>query len=134
MRKSLEQLVWRRANGRCEYCQLPESVTELPHVIDHIVARQHRGPTAANNLALCCGRCNLFKGPNLTGIDRKTGKITRLFHPRDDSWSAHFRWKGPFLWGVTAIGRTTIDVLAINHPYRVASRRALQAAGRLPLE
>ena len=134
MDKRLDQMARRRAGSLCEYCRLPESVSDLPHVLDHVIARQHRGPTTAANLALCCGRCNLSKGPNLAGIDPKTGKITRLFHPRTDSWPMHFRWKGPLLTGLTAIGRTTIQVLAINHPYRVAARRVLQAVGKLPLK
>jgi hypothetical protein len=129
----LEQVVRQRAGERCEYCLLPEEFSDLPHVFDHVVARQHRGRTISNNLALCCGRCNLSKGPNVAGIDPKTRRLTRLFHPAKDSWATHFHWRGPRLVGTTAIGRTTIAVLAINHPYRVAARRVLLAAGKLPL-
>jgi hypothetical protein len=52
--KRLAQAVRARADFRCEYCQLPETVSDLPHVLDHIIAHQHGG------------RCNLSKGPNLT--------------------------------------------------------------------
>ena len=119
--KQLAQTARTRAGFLCEYCQLPEELSGLSHVLDHIIAHQHGGATILDNLALCCGRCNLSKGPNLSGLDPKTGRLTRLFHPRRDSWSMHFRWKGPQLIGVTAIGRTTIAVLAINHPFRVTS-------------
>ncbi len=54
MNLALERLVWERANARCEYCQLPQKVTPLPHAIDHIIARQHGGPTEPQNLALAC--------------------------------------------------------------------------------
>jgi hypothetical protein len=123
MTKSLEAEIRERAGGRCEYCQLPEHISDLPHVIDHVIARQHRGATVSGNLALCCGRCNLSKGPNVAGVDPVTGEIIRLFHPRTDHWADHFEWRGPQLHGRTAIGRTTIEVLAMNHPYRVAARQ-----------
>jgi len=130
MERSLEDQVRRRAGGRCEYCHLPEQLSGLGHVIDHIVARQHRGPTTAENLALACGRCNASKGPNLAGIDPQTGLLTRLFHPRNDVWQEHFRWAGGALVGLTAIGRTTVEVLAINNIYRVAAREVLITSGQ----
>jgi hypothetical protein len=36
--------------------------------------------------------------------------------------------------GRTAIGRTTVAVLAINLPYRVALRRRLIAEGAFPID
>jgi 5-methylcytosine-specific restriction endonuclease McrA len=82
MAVSLANLVRVRAQGKCEYCHLPESVSRLRHVIDHIIARQHHGATAAENLALACGECNRAKGPNLAGLDPMDGALTRLFNPR----------------------------------------------------
>lgn len=125
MNEALEQEARSRAGGVCEYCRLPESLSALRHVIDHIIARQHGGPTVSDNLALCCGRCNLYKGPNIAGIDPATGEMTRLFHPRSDLWDEHFQWEGAVLVGRTAIGRTTVTVLAINHPSRIAVRQQL---------
>ena len=72
---------------------------------------------------------NGYKGPNLTGRDPHGGKITTLFHPRKHKWGYHFRYEGGTLIGRTAIGRTTVDVLRINHPQRVALREILIAAG-----
>jgi 5-methylcytosine-specific restriction endonuclease McrA len=54
MNAALERLVWHRAQSRCEYCQLSQAFSPLPHAIDHIIARQHHGPTQAENLALAC--------------------------------------------------------------------------------
>jgi len=130
MDTALEDQVRRRAGGRCEYCHLPEQLSGLGHVLDHIIARQHRGQTTPENLALACGRCNASKGPNLAGIDPQTGQLTRLFHPRTDIWHEHFRWGAGTLVGLTPVGRTTIEVLAINHSYRVAAREVLIATGR----
>jgi len=78
-----------------------------------------------SNLALACFHCNTHKGPNVAGMDRLTGQIVRLFHPREDQWEDHFEWTGATLIGRTAIGRVTVDVLAINHPHAVAVRESL---------
>jgi HNH endonuclease len=133
MDKSLQQKVRLRAKGACEYCRLPEALSELGHVVDHIVARQHRGRSALDNLAFACGRCNRHKGPNVAGVDPKTGAIVRLFNPRRDKWGEHFAWKVDRLVGRSDVGRVTIEVLAINHPYRLAARRVLIKAGKLPV-
>lgn len=125
MRPTLERLVWRRAHSRCEYCQLPQQQSTIGFEIEHIVARKHRGKTVASNLALACFYCNTYKGPNIAGIDPRTGRLVRLFHPRRHKWTAHFVWNGPVLVGKTAIGRATIEVLRINHPDAVVARLSL---------
>ena len=127
MAKAMDQRVWQRANAACEYCHLRQAASSIPFEIDHITASSHRGKRILSNLSLACFYCNKFKGPNLTGIDPKTEKITRLFHPRRHKWEWHFRWEGPILVGRTAIGRTTIEVLAMNHPDAVAHRESLLA-------
>ena len=83
MDTTLEQLVWQRARSRCEYCQLPQSVSPLTHAIDHIIARKHHGPTQADNLALSCFFCNSFKGPNISGVDPQTGRPLKEFMDRN---------------------------------------------------
>jgi hypothetical protein len=132
MDKATEQEVRRQAGGQCEYCRMPEQASRFRHVLDHIIARQHSGASTLDNLALCCGRCNLHKGPNISGIDPVTGVMTRLFHPRQDAWGEHFRWSGVLLVGITAVGRTTVAVLQMNHPNRLAAREALADAGEFP--
>ena len=129
MNRRATAFVRTRAGGRCEYCGHPESAVDLKHSVDHIVARQHDGDDSPANLAFCCRRCNLGKGPNLTGVDPLTGVVTLLFHPRRDDWTDHFEWQGAILLGKTAVGRVTAHVLAINLPARVAARRALMDAG-----
>lgn len=127
------ELVRRRAGQRCEYCWLHEDDDPLfAFHIEHIIARHHGGADSPSNLALACHPDNLHKGPNLTGIDAVTKKITRLFNPRKHKWSWHFRWDGPTLIGRTAIGRATAIVLGMNLPHRVTLREALLAAGRSP--
>src|SRR6266699_6556886 len=95
----LRQTVRDRSESRCEYCHLPERIAELSFQIDHIIAEQHGGPTTEDNLALACARCNRYKGPNLSGIDPESRKLTRLFNPRTDAWNKHFVWTGASLSG-----------------------------------
>jgi hypothetical protein len=133
MDRVLEELVWRRAQSRCEYCQMSQEYDGFRHEIDHVVARKHGGPTAAGNLALACFPCNNYKGPNLAGIDPVTRKLTKLFNPRRHKWKHHFRWDGPYLVGKTAVGRVTIRVLEVNAPDRVDLRQVLLDEDVFPL-
>jgi hypothetical protein len=128
----LRQLVWTRAGGSCEYCRMPDEFDSLPFAVDHIRPQYHHGPTVAENLCVSCFSCNTFKAVNVAGHDPDTGKLTPLFHPRTDDWDAHFSWDGPHLRGLTAIARTTIDVLRINLPERVEHRRLLLELGAFP--
>src|SRR5438128_1090572 len=132
MDKTLEQEIRSRARDICEYCLMPESASALKHIIDHVIARQHGGQTVVENLALCCGRCNLYKGPNIAGLDPDSGRLVRLYNPRRDIWREHFRRDGATAVGLTDVGRTTIQVLMINKPYRVAARQALIEVGKYP--
>jgi hypothetical protein len=132
MPSSLDEKVRERAGGYCEYCRLPESCQRTPFQIDHIIAEQHGGLTTLENLANFCMRCNKRKGPNVAGVDRDTGEIVRLFHPRHDTWVHHFRWNGAELLGLTTIGKATIATLDINNPSAVAVREELIAEGVFP--
>jgi hypothetical protein len=105
---SLRCLVRERAQHRCEYCLIPESVSFSPHWIDHVVAEKHGGQTDAANLANSCVLCNQRKGSDLSSIDPQTGEIVRLFHPRCDRWTDHFRLSGGMIEPLTAIGRVTV--------------------------
>ena len=52
MERALEQLVWDRASGRCEYCQMPQEFDELDLPIDMVTHCQPRGPTQSGTYAL----------------------------------------------------------------------------------
>lgn len=132
MDASLARQVWQRAKSSCEYCLLPQSRSILTFEIDHVISRKHGGPTRLSNLALSCFYCNSFKGSDLAGLDPATGQLTRLFNPRRHRWGRHFRWDGGLLVGLTDIGRTTINVLQINLPARVAHREGLASLGAFP--
>ncbi len=112
-----------RAGDRCEYCQLHQRDSPLAVLhVEHIVPKVHGGADDPANLALACIDCNLHKGPNLTGVDPETNRITALFHPRRHHWADHFEWRGIHLHGKTAIGRTTIRVMRMNSEDQLALR------------
>src|SRR5215469_12872128 len=140
MNRELDEAVRRRAQYRCEYCLMYQSVRRLRFSIGHIIARQHGGTTTFENLALACPRCNRHKGANLTGIDPMTGRVVALFNPRIDPWLEHFRWQEAFVLGITPVGRATIVVLANEpcgghcDPHRIDHATTVSACMRNKLE
>lgn len=117
-----------RAGQCCEYCQRRQINSPLiPLQIEHIIPRKHGGSDDLDNLALACAECNLHKGSNLTGIDPETNQIEPLYHPRREPWSAHFRWDGVCIVGLTPTGRTTVRVLDLNSSERRRVRLASRA-------
>lgn len=112
-----------RAGHRCEYCQLHQDDSPLAALhIEHIIPKVHGGTDDLENLALACIDCNLHKGTNLSGVDPASGEITKLFHPRRESWEAHFMWRGNEIVGRSASGRTTVRVLQMNSEDQLALR------------
>lgn len=126
---ALRRQVRERAGLRCEYCLIPESITLATHPVDHVIAEKHGGATADENLALACTICNLHKGSDLSSVDPLSGEVVRLFHPRRDRWSDHFRLVEGRLEPLTPTGRVTARLLQFNAPARVEERLLLVAAG-----
>ena len=124
--------VWLRAKGCCEYCQLSQEHSVLPHEIDHIRAKKHRGPHTLENTCIACAHCNAAKSSNAAGYDPETDELVPLFNPRKDAWMDHFYWDGARLVGKTPVGRATIDVLSINDPICVDQREYLIRAELFP--
>jgi 5-methylcytosine-specific restriction endonuclease McrA len=121
----LRQLIRRRAKNRCEYCQIRQGQELLTFHIEHIISRKHGGKDISNNLALACHHCNLHKGANLSGLDPRNGKLTRLYHPRLDDWEDHFSNRDGEISGRTAVGRATVNVLRMNEDGRRELREAI---------
>jgi len=120
---ALRNLVYERAEGLCEYCLIDEEISFVKHQIDHIIAEKHGGLSIEENLALACVLCNKYKGSDLTSIDGETGEIVRLFNPREDIWSEHFRIENGVFIGLTPNARATIRLLQMNNSARVEERR-----------
>jgi hypothetical protein len=128
--QALRSLVRQRAGDVCEYCRLPQASSRYVRFhIEHIIARQHGGPTHAENLALACGYCNHHKGPNIASLDPESGELVPLFHPRRDPWHDHFAWDDTIIVGLTPVGRATIQLLGVNDWQRIELRENLQALG-----
>lgn len=123
MDAAAREFVRKRAENRCEYCSLEQVLVDhAPFVVEHIIAKQHRGGDENSNLALACDRCNAFKGPNIAGLDPQTGNLVRLFNPRLHVWREHFAFAGPIIIGLTPEGRTTVEILNMNATERVQLR------------
>lgn len=128
----LRQLVIAKASSRCEYCLLSQAAQEATFHIDHVVPVTAGGETVLENLALACVSCSLRKAARQKVIDLETGNEVPVYNPRRDTWSQHFRWDGPYLIGLTATGRATVDALAMNRPIIVAIRQEEAVLGRHP--
>ena len=127
------ELVERRAQDACEYCLFPQTASILPHQVDHIIGRQHRGSDEVDNLCLCCIRCNLKKGPNIASVDPQTGLVVALYHPRRQSWNEHFVvTSNGILKGLTPEGRATVELLEMNDEDRLRLRVQLMRRGQYP--
>jgi hypothetical protein len=127
MDASTRKLVRERAADRCEYCGLRQSAfPALRFHVEHIRAHQHGGSDDPSNLALACGHCNRHKGPNLAGIDPETGQMAPLFNPRQDDRSEHFAVRGIVIFGLTPVGRATVNVLAMNSQTQLENRSDLE--------
>jgi len=133
MNENVRNSVRRRAHGRCEYCGLPEGCAPVvPLHVEHIIARKHGGRTRLSNLALACCHCNFHKQTDLVGIDPQTRRRTALIHSRRHKWRLHFEWNGVTLIGKTAIGRTTVAVLAMNDDDMIDLRTTLTEERAFP--
>lgn len=119
---SLRRRVEARAKKRCEYCMLSQIGQAATFHVDHITPVVAGGGTVLENLALACIHCSLRKGARLLIPDPRTGKSVRLFHPREQQWDEHFQWRETELVGVTAVGRATIQALALNSPEHLIIR------------
>lgn len=121
-----------RASGQCEYCLLNQDDAGFSHEIDHVISRKHGGTSDPENLAFACYLCNRYKGSDIASVHRSTGKLVRLFHPRQDRWVEHFRVVGALLEPLTDIGQATSELLRFNIAARVVERQLLQSLGRYP--
>jgi hypothetical protein len=131
---SIRQLIAERAKSRCEYCQLQQELCPDTFEIDHIIPRMLGGKTELNNLCYACPVCNNAKRSQILAPDPQTGRRVRLFDPRRQRWSRHFRWgtdSGRIL-GLTAIGRATVVALDMNRPRMVHIRLLWAALGLHP--
>lgn len=120
-----------RARHACEYCHAPEVVFNLPFEVEHITPQAHGGESTADNLALACRSCNLYKSAFVRGVDVVTQQELGLFNPRRDVWDEHFSVNEETgeIEGLTGVGRATVSRLRINGAAQVAARKQWLRAG-----
>lgn len=130
---SERQSVRERAQDCCEYCRMSANAGTISFQIDHITPIKHGGSDTSDNLCLSCAKCNGHKGSNIAGLDPITGLLVRLYHPRLDRWDAHFRLlDDQSIEGISAEGRTSVQVLRMNDADRIETRQLLASVGDYP--
>ena len=113
-----------RAAGRCEYCQMHQSLQGATFHVEHVIPTSRGGSSQLDNLAWACPGCNLRKSDRVeVPAPGDTGNVT-LFNPRTDTWHGHFRWDGYQITGLTSIGQATVAALDLNHERRIRIRAA----------
>ena len=129
----VRRFVISRALRLCEYCLFHEDDAFFAFEIDHVISEKHGGLTTAGNLALSCLFCNRNKGSDIATLATNSVSLVRLFNPRLDLWSEHFRLSDDLrVVGVTEVGHATIRVLDFNTPDRIQERHELRTVGRFP--
>jgi len=131
-RRDIARQVEVRAEGRCEYCCMHQSLQGATFHVEHIIPQSRGGPTQLENLAWACPSCNLRKANRLASVDTETNTLVSLFHPRIDHWPTHFRWDGYRLVGQTPIGRATVAALDLNHSRRIQIRQVEESFDLFP--
>ena len=140
MRGHIPEAVRRRvrqaAADRCGYCLSHQRYVLGPHEIEHLIPLMSGGSDDETNLWLACARCNRFKGGQTEAQDPVTGASHALYNPRFQRWRDHFRWNsgGELIFGLTPVGRGTVEALRLNHEHVVAVRRTWIMAGWHPPE
>jgi hypothetical protein len=126
------RLVVARAESRCEYCRMHQSLQGATFHVEHVRPQSAGGSDSADNLALACPACNLSKSSHTTALDPTTSQLVPLFSPRLHRWSDHFRWQGYCIEPLTATGRATVAALGLNAPRRQLIRAAEGQFGMFP--
>jgi len=130
----LRRLVVDRADQLCEYCLIHRDDTFFGGSIDHIISSKHGGLSREENLAHACLLCNSSKGSDISSLVPETRELVRLFNPRIDRWSDHFRLDRVVIVPVTAIGEATVRILGFNQEDRLLERELLQSVDRYPVQ
>ena len=131
---AIRKKVAQRAKFCCEYCLALGAYSPDPFCIEHIIPVSKDGSDDLENLAFSCNGCNNYKYTHTHAVDPLSGKLVALYHPRKDSWHAHFMWNRDYITmlGITATGRATIDRLKLNREGLKNQRELLAKAGKHP--
>jgi HNH endonuclease len=131
---AIRRKVEAQAKYRCGYCLTQQKITGAELEFDHIVPLSLGGTNTEENLWLACSRCNDSKNNRTVAEDPLTQEETPIFNPRTQIWRQHFEWNktNDNIIGKTAIGRTTVKALNLNHPKIVSARNLWVSVGWHP--
>ncbi len=104
--RKLRKNVRDRAHFHCEYCQTPDAFACAPFACEHVLPHSKGAGDTLEELAWSCPGCNGHKSDKTQATDPASGRLVRLFNPREQNWSRHFRWSEDLLMieGRTASG------------------------------
>ena len=131
---ALRRRVEQRALGLCEYCRSCAEYTGHDFTVDHIQPESLGGDSTFDNLCWSCFWCNNFKNSSTQARDPRSGRLVRLYNPRKEPWSDHFRWSRTQvrIIGRTPTGRATVEALRLNRPVLVLARKVWVRHGLHP--
>lgn len=132
MANETREFITARVGGRCEYCQMHQSLQGATFHIEHVIPRVRGGGSGLTSLALACPSCNSHKADRVSSQPILSTVAVVFFNPRSDVWAAHFEWDDYTLIGKTEVGRVTIQSLDLNHERRIKIRQAEQLFGLFP--
>jgi len=124
------------SGDRCGYCLSSQRYVLTKLEIEHIIPKSADGSDEESNLWLACGLSNRYKGSQVAAVDPETETLSKLFNPRTEHWSEHFRWtqSGTVIEGLSPTGRATVVALKLNNELAVEVRRNWILAGWHPPE
>ena len=114
MNRELARAIRQRADGKCEYCRIPQFAFPLPFQIDHIIAEQHGGQSVANNLVWRVRVATGIKALTLLDLIRSRAKSSVSFIRERISGASISNSNGALIVGKTSIGHVTVQVLSMN--------------------
>ena len=131
-KRDLASEVQSRAQHRCEYCRMHESLQGAQFHLEHAIPRSRGGSDDVANLAWACPSCNLRKSDRIDAVDPDSNLTVPIFNPRRDRWEEHFGWTNYHLVGKTQTGRATAAALEFNTPRRLLIRQVESAFSLFP--
>jgi len=131
-RRAIVEFVADRADFRCEYCKMDDSLQGASFHIEHFHPRSRRGSNDLDNLCYSCSRCNARKAKRIAIDDPLSGQPVPLFNPRRQRWADHFTWKGLRMIGKTPTGRAMIAYFGFNSERRLKIRAVEEYFGLHP--
>lgn len=134
IKQDLDSKIRAQAKNRCGYCLVPQKLVSYKLEIDHLSPKAKGGESRGENLWLACRNCNLSKGVKTQGFDAVTFERVKIFNPRNQNWSKHFKFSEDKteIIGKTVCGRATVAVLQLNSDLQKTAREFWKLTGIFP--